>query len=51
MGKIMMPAIDSFLATWSPRVLSILALPAQIKWLAGALTMILLPAIRESVSP
>jgi hypothetical protein len=25
------------------------ALPAQIKWLAGALTMILLP--RESVSP
>jgi putative oxidoreductase len=24
MGEIMMPAIDSFLATWSPRVLSIL---------------------------
>jgi hypothetical protein len=23
-GEIMMPAIDSFLATWSPRVLSIL---------------------------
>jgi hypothetical protein len=39
------------LAEWGATACLFLALPAQIKWLAGALTMILLPAIRESVSP